>query len=473
MQLRKKWVLMSLVPFVVALGLVVFVIQYQERDLSTRAHALMQSTYMSSKQAELRNYVAAATSAIQPLLDAGRHDEQTKAEAINILRRMDWGPDGYFFVYTMDGVNLMHPRQPELTGQNLLNYQDAGGNFPVWELVSQARAGGGFVTYAWRRPSTGQSAPKLGYVVAVAPWNWMVGTGLYLDEVHAAMDSLDQQIRTSINTTLLWIALIAAAGVLLIGAVGLALNVSEFRVTDAKMRLLAHQVVQSQEDERARLSRELHDSTGQRLVSAKLLLESGMEALGARGVDLPETLTRGVENVANALDELRDISHQLRPSELDMVGLDAALQQLCEECNQVGEGPKVQFRGEISHLDLSPEVKIALFRVGQEALTNARKHARADHIDVRLYAEKNRVNLHIEDDGGGFNVPETQRRLAGGIGLQNMRQRLDAIGGQCQILSDGKGTIVHVSARADAAIQPALHRQGPTETSEGAAHVAV
>ncbi|WP_442979433.1 cache domain-containing protein, partial [Salmonella enterica] len=127
-------------------------------------------------------------------------------------------------------------------------------------------AGGGFIDYQWRKPSTKQTAPKLGYVIALPRWNWMLGTGLYLDDVQATMAQLDHQVAANIETTLLWITGIALSGVALITVCGLALNLSEHKEADAKLRQLAQQVVQSQESERAHLSRELHDGTSQTLV---------------------------------------------------------------------------------------------------------------------------------------------------------------------------------------------------------------
>ena len=131
----------------------------------------------------------------------------------------------------------------------------------------------------WKKPSSQQLAPKLGYVVAVPEWGWMLGTGIYLDDVEETLRQLDARAETDIRETMAWIGVIAAISILLVAAGGLALNISEHREADAKLRQLAQRVVQSQEEERARLSRDLHDGVSQLLVSVKLLLETAANRL--------------------------------------------------------------------------------------------------------------------------------------------------------------------------------------------------
>ncbi|MGN6701741.1 MAG: cache domain-containing protein, partial [Burkholderiaceae bacterium] len=226
----------------------------------------VQTAYRASKEAELKHYVVLATRAISHLYDSGRDDPATLDEAKAILAKLEYGDDGYFFLYDMHGKNLMHPRLPEIVGKNLWEMKDANGNPTIQRLTERARAGGGFERYMWEKPSLHQVMPKLGYVVSLDRWGWMMGTGIYLDDVEAALAKIDAQISGNIHSTMLWITGIAIASVLGIALSGLALNVSEYRVADAKLKVLAQRVVRSQEDERARLSRDLHDGISQLLV---------------------------------------------------------------------------------------------------------------------------------------------------------------------------------------------------------------
>src|SRR5258706_169379 len=222
----------------------------------------------------------------------------------------------------MAGRNLMHPRQPELVGRDLWDMRDVNGSPVIQNLIARAREGGGFVHYMWNKPSAGNLAPKLGYAVGLPRWNWMLGTGIYLDDVQATMAQIDRQVNANVTATMWWIAGIAVLAIALTGVCGVVLNVSESRIADAKLRLLARQVVQTQEAERAHLSRELHDSTSQTLVSIKLLMESAIARMGSAA---PPALPKALERLKAALGEVRNISHRLRPAELDVLGLPAAL----------------------------------------------------------------------------------------------------------------------------------------------------
>ena len=116
----------------------------------------------------------------------------------------------------------MHPRQPELVGRNLWNLTDMYGNPTIQRLTARAIAGGGLERYMWEKPSTGIVVPKLGYVVMLEKWGWMLGTGIYLDDVDAALKKIDAQSSANIYNTMLWIAGIAIAGALIIALSGLA-----------------------------------------------------------------------------------------------------------------------------------------------------------------------------------------------------------------------------------------------------------
>jgi len=432
MRLKLKVFLLAVIPLVASLLLIAVAVRQKENDLAARERAVVESATLASKQNELRHYVDLAQSTIAPLYASGRDDAATREEAIRLLASLDYGSDGYFFLYDLTGKSLMHPRQPELVGRDMWDMRDVSGAPVIQHLIERAKQGGGFVEYLWRKPSTGQITAKLGYVVALPRWNWMLGTGLYLDDVQATMAQLDQQVTSNIADTMWWIAGIALLGIGLIGGCGLVLNVSEQRIADAKLRLLARQVVRSQEDERAYLSRELHDSTSQTLVSIKLLMESSVAQLGEAA---PATLTKALVRLNGALGEVREISHRLRPAELDVLGLPAALAHLGEEFGEQRRLPlQVRVRGEPPE-GLPNEINTVLFRVTQEALNNIDKHAAASRVALRLAFGAGGVRLRVIDDGRGFDVGAMQQHPRRGIGLRNMRERLASIGGRLDVLS--------------------------------------
>ncbi|RQO46252.1 histidine kinase [Variovorax sp. KBW07] len=458
MNLRTKIVALAVAPLLIALVLVALAVRHQEHDLAQRERALIERSYMAQRRSELRSYVELAISNLRPLYESGQDDEATRNEALRRLASLDYGDDGYFFVYDLQGNSLMHSRQPELVGQNLWELRDSNGRYTIQELIKGAQEkGGGYVEYEWRKPSSAQTAPKLGYVTALPRWNWMVGTGLYLDDIQSTMDTLDRQMNANVTATLLWIAGIAALCLGVVSAAGLLLNLSEHRTAEAKLRLLARRVVQSQEEERGHLARELHDGTSQTLVSAKLLIESAVDSLDRQQQPTPPALGKALQRLNDSLLEVRRISHRLRPALLDTLGLPAALERLVDEFREEGGGVDASIMRQGEAFELSPEVKTALFRLTQEALTNVRKHAQARHVHISLsFDEEEGVRLEVSDDGTGFDIDAVQLDPRRGIGLRNMRERMESIGGRLTMCSNAGRTSIEAevptrSARAEAA----------------------
>jgi two-component system NarL family sensor kinase len=451
LSIRTKLILLAILPMAAALLLIALAVRHQQADLARREHQLVERAYMDARRTELRHYVDLAISTVKPLYDEAGDPDARQRQALKLLGSLDYGADGYFFVYDMSGKVLMHSRQTELVGQNLLNLRDPQGRAPIQDLIAAAKAGGGFVDYLWSKPSSGQMVPKLGYVAGLPQWQWMLGTGLYLDDIEHTMSQLDDEAGTNIATTLIWIAGIAAFSMALISAGGLTLNITEHRAADVKLRLMARQVVQSQEDERAHLARELHDGTSQTLVSAKLLIESAVDDLQSGSIPIVRGLENALDRVTDSLTEMRRISHRLRPAMLDTLGLPAALEQLAREFGDARQ-LKIDVLMSQPERDLPDSVKTALFRVAQEALTNIAKHAHAHRVQIRLeVSESTGVHLDLIDDGKGFDLEAVNRDPQRGIGLRNIRERLLSLGGQVVFQSQpGYGTQVqaHVSAAA-------------------------
>ncbi|MFC0252697.1 cache domain-containing protein [Massilia consociata] len=447
MRLRQKVIVLAIAPLIVALCAIALFVRQQATGLAALQRATIQRAYLASKEAELRHYVALATQSIGHLVRSGRSDPAALEEAKRILGALSFGDDGYFFVYDMHGRSLMHPRQPELVGTDMWDWVDAAGVPTIQRLIERARAGGGFHRYTWVKPSTDRPAPKLGYVVPVADWGWMMGTGIYLDDVESALAQVDAQQSRNIEETLLWIAGLAILASVAVAGGGLVLNLRELRVADAKLKVLAQRVVESQEQERARLSRDLHDGISQALVSVKLQLEAGIIRLGgdaAQQAAARDGLERTVEQVKSVLGEVRRISHDLRPALLDDLGLAPALEHLAGEFGR-HSGTPVHFRRE-GVLDGLPEMAgTVLFRIAQEALTNAERHAGAQRIDMSLVRRGRCLELGIADDGVGFDADSVAVHPQRGIGLRNMMERMEAIGGTLAIDSSPQGTRVVAS----------------------------
>jgi signal transduction histidine kinase len=196
-------------------------------------------------------------------------------------------------------------------------------------------------------------------------------------------------------------------------------------------------VVEAQENERARLARELHDETGQALTSILL----GLKSLDAR-VNTAESRVAVAELrelVVSTLQDVRRLAVELRPAALDDFGLVPAIERLRD---LTGEQSGVSFDlvSEIGDQRLSPETETTLYRIAQEALTNVLKHANAHHVRMRLSRSGKAVKLVVQDDGSGF---DPERAGDGGVGIVGMGERVALVGGRLTIEStEGAGTML-------------------------------
>ena len=434
MKLKAKILLLAVAPLLLAIAVIGALLVVETQRLERQQAQVLEDVLISTKRDELRSYIALALTSIGHLYGAGRDDQAAKDQAKAILSSMNFGDDGYFYAYADDGLNLVHPRQPELVGTNLWNMHDADGVFVIRELLARAREGGGFQRYLWPKPSTGKVERKLGYAVALPRWGWMLGTGIYLDDVDAAAARLRGNLVESVRQTLLGLATVAVIAALAVFAGGLALNISEQRQADRKLKALAHRVVSSQEEERARVSRELHDHICQLLVSIKYQFELVGHRLAHPGNAPVTAIDAEIAALSKAIGEVRRISHDLRPALLDDLGLPAALEHIGNELAQ-RSGLQVRVSPQV-HEERLPELQaVSLFRVAQEALRNVERHANARNIDIRLDDAGDRLELRITDDGIGFDVQRVEQSRDRGIGLTNMRERVERNGGTFQLIS--------------------------------------
>lgn len=219
-------------------------------------------------------------------------------------------------------------------------------------------------------------------------------------------------------------------------------DITELKRAERELRRLHVRVISAQETERKRLARELHDGVGQILSGVKFRLEALPDEIPLRGN--AEAKIRKVGGfLDHAIAEIRRVSQNLMPSELEDLGLEPALHTLCREFKGRA-GVEVSVR--TVPAPVSPETALSIFRIAQEALNNIGKHSRATKATVLLARDGDHVVLSVSDNGTGFTA--ASRPLAGrGIGLGNMRERAGAVGGSFQLDSKpGKGTTLIVRA---------------------------
>jgi signal transduction histidine kinase len=208
---------------------------------------------------------------------------------------------------------------------------------------------------------------------------------------------------------------------------------------------LLHRVVEAQEAERQRVARELHDETGQALTALGMGLRGASTILRADPEKAALNLRQLEGLVGSSLNELQRLIADLRPSHLDDLGLPAALRWYCGNL-QSRMDIHVTFQQTGPVRELPAEVRIVLFRVAQEALTNVIKHSGSKTASVRLHYLRDEIILEVEDRGCGFDIQTGRSGKRPAWGLLGMEERATLLGGHITILSDpGMGTLVAVS----------------------------
>lgn len=242
---------------------------------------------------------------------------------------------------------------------------------------------------------------------------------------------------------------VAASGISEIDALGRAFNLMAEQIASyrAGLRRYVGAITQSQEDERRRIARDLHDETIQSLlaIARRLELYQAVENNPAGPARLAELQTM----VANTLRGVRELSQDLRPLVLEDLGLIPALRTLIHTLS-LGQEPKlpIQLEAPATALNLSPEQELAFYRITQEALANIYKHAQASQVLIRLSFDAKTVRLEIKDDGAGFQTPASLGEFAqrGCFGLMGMQERAWAVGGWLSLVSTpSQGTQVSVT----------------------------
>ena len=223
--------------------------------------------------------------------------------------------------------------------------------------------------------------------------------------------------------------------------VGTTLNALLDQLTEdrARARRLAAQVISAQDEERARVARELHDSTAQTLTA--ILLQLGAAARESTSEPLDARIATLRELAAEALEEVRSMSHTMHPRVLDDLGLAAALAWLARQARE--QGP-MHVAVDACEFDVAipAPVAAALYRVAQEALRNSARHAEASRVDIRLRQDGRQAVLEIEDDGRGFDVALAEKRRPG-MGLFSMRERVGLVNGSLAVNSaPSRGTSI-------------------------------
>ena len=223
---------------------------------------------------------------------------------------------------------------------------------------------------------------------------------------------------------------------------------AELAKTNEALRRLSTRLLSAQEEERKRIAGELHDSIGACLTGIKFRVEKALQQLGRTESAATESLNTIIPVIQEAVEECRRIQTDLRPSMLDDLGLQATLSWFCRRFQKIYSEIQVEHEIDVEEGDVPSPLKTVAFRVIQEAMNNVAKHSQANHVRLSLKKLGGRMELVLQDNGGGFSVERarSQEATERGLGLLSMRERTELSGGSFAIESaEGKGTIIRAS----------------------------
>lgn len=223
----------------------------------------------------------------------------------------------------------------------------------------------------------------------------------------------------------------------------------ELRNSGKELRLLSARLLTAQEDERRRISRELHDSIGQSLSAVKFTVENVLQEIAEEGSGKGvQSLESAIRMVQGAVEEVRRMQKNLRPPTLDDLGLLATISWFCREFEGVYSDIRVEREIDLEEENVPHPLKIVIYRVMQEALNNVAKHSRAEAVRLSLRKDDGRVEMEIRDYGVGFDPKEVFSRNESerGLGLFSMKERTELSEGRFSVeAAEGLGTAILAS----------------------------
>jgi two-component system NarL family sensor kinase len=438
LNLRLKFLLLSILPLVLAASAISWLVFAQAERLAEAEIRTFERNILQARKDELKSYLELAMASIDHIYSvASPLDAVSKERVKAIIEDLSYGEDGYFFIYDRDGTALVDPPEPWRLGRTYWNLRDINGNSVIQGLIFNAEKGGDFMRHVWDKPSTGEPTEKISYSLMLDKWDWMIGTGIYIDDISEQVTEIEAEVSTHIRETTMSIIGVTILAVLLVGISGTVVTLSERKLADSKLKELTHRVVDVQEQERLRVSRELHDGISQILVSVKYAVETAIARITQNRDNAIEPMEKAANRLQDAIHEVRRISRDLRPAVLDDLGLKPAIESMCAEL-QDRSGILIEVKCDNVDGQLDIDKKTTLYRVLQETLTNIERHADATVVKISIKREGSSIIMRIADNGVGF---ETNRYIRNrdpraGIGLRNMRERMEFHGGGLSVRSE-------------------------------------
>lgn len=265
----------------------------------------------------------------------------------------------------------------------------------------------------------------------------------FITELSGTIQILDNILKRR-SALIIWLARLSAIAIFSFVIIFILFSQRVLNASKNRLTMLSTQLIHAAEKERKRLSLELHDEVGQALTALKFNVENALDLIEkGKTHESIQALNRVVALIQHTMSEARKISISLRPAMIDQLGIIPTISWFCREYQKSYAGIKLEQTISVPENLVPPSLKIVLYRVLQEALTNVAKHSNAKHVKICLNKRNSRLHLSIKDDGKGFNLAraDMQPTMQKGFGIMSMRERVELSGGKFDIRSaEGRGT---------------------------------
>ncbi|WP_242597230.1 methyl-accepting chemotaxis protein [Billgrantia sulfidoxydans] len=312
LNLQNKILLLVLVPLIISSSSLL-VLEGLERIETNRSQLERQRELMiESRRMGVERIVEMARTLVRNMAAGGGDPAVAQHEAKALLRDLRFDDDNYLFVFDDQGTMLVQPAIPEQEGRNLLDLEDANGKPLIRDMIEIARQGGGGYAYEWLNPATGREESKYSHAAAIPEWNWIIGAGVYANEVDAAMLGIEAAAREQLFETLVRLWLVASAINLAITFLAIWVTrrtVRQIRRTASDMHEIAQAVAQGHGDLTRRLTVTSRDEIGELASQFNGFLSRIQATLrdvrgsANRVYDVAQTIARDSEELASRTDQ--------------------------------------------------------------------------------------------------------------------------------------------------------------------------
>ncbi len=506
LKIGSKILLSAVIPVLILSFVLAFISISNIRKMGNEEITLVETTMMNLKKAELSNYIDLAKTSVKTIMsDTTLTKEEAQYKVKEAIRHLFYGADGYYFIYTYEGVNVLLPPTPQREGTLMWDVQDKEGLYLIRELVKNAQNGGGYLVYLWDKPSEKTIAKKLSYSVPVSDWDWVLGTGFYIDDIDKEVAKIRERTAGEIGAVVIKFILIAviSIGLIIAAAIYISRRISgSIKNVSSSLKEIAEgegdltkAIVVDTNDEVGELSRYFNEfisklrdiiqavmmnadtvasSSTQLAASTEELsttmnnqaaqisgVASATEQMTASAAEVSGSIDEGRKNIdeTNALtiegnNKLQDAVNEMTVIKGNVETLGTTIQGLLESSSRIGDILNVI-------TDIADQTNLLALNAAIEA-ARAGEHGRGFAVvadEVRKLAERTQTST-----GEISNIIQNLQKEAR-LASTEMTNAKNKVEGGVEIINDTKATFEHIvqavdtMSRVNGIIQSAVEEQ--------------